>query len=120
MLLKNPFLFFVQAVVFASSTSHGQAECSALPDNNEDWHRGSWNMDSSKCCFSDELLGMHSWLPQPAAQLSTTSITSAMEESINRLDRAIFTSGHGGSSANMLLRNPFLFSVQQRSPIGHG
>ncbi|XP_075732492.1 uncharacterized protein LOC142775060 [Rhipicephalus microplus] len=113
MLLRNPFLFFVQAVVFASSTSHGQAECSVLPDN-EDWHRGSWNMDSSKCCFNDELLGMRSWLPQPAAQLSTTSITSAMEESINRLDRAIFTSGHGGSSANMLLRNPFLFFVQVR------
>ncbi|KAH9374442.1 hypothetical protein HPB48_017096 [Haemaphysalis longicornis] len=115
MSLKNPFLFLIQALTLASSSRPTEHVCGAIlleakPVGRCDSHEAA----PGDSCNGYGPLGMRCWIPSLAAQHTAPRITSPVITAINSHASSIRASGHGGSSASMSLKNPFLFLIQVR------
>ncbi|KAK8785658.1 hypothetical protein V5799_007977 [Amblyomma americanum] len=112
MSLTNPFLFFVQAVLFTSSTpSTAEASCSLSATAEKDYCMVK-PTSPQKCDINDMLLSMRTWASPPAGHSLPTSVTSPSWQCKRATTLRIPASGRGGGITTMSLTNHFLFFVQ--------
>ncbi|XP_065281554.1 uncharacterized protein [Dermacentor albipictus] len=110
--LTNPFLFFVQAVLFICPTPPAIETCFGLSAAETTEYCIFRPTSPQRCDISDMLPDMRTWAPLLAGFSSPSSVTSEFWQHKGPTTSRIPASGRGRGTATMPLTNPFLFFVQ--------
>ncbi|KAK8783722.1 hypothetical protein V5799_009913 [Amblyomma americanum] len=112
MSLTNPFLFFIQAMLFTcSSPSTAEARCSLSATADKDYRMVKPTIPQ-RYDINDMFLSMRTWASPPAGLSLQSSVTSPPWQCKSATTSRIPASGRGGGMATMSLTNPFLFFIQ--------